>query len=1065
MASRDFRRQRGGNLTSSISAAAQNIPVIPLNKHVREYMKALDSLDAPEDWSSNPELPSPEEALGTDSGEEILLVPNQVEGPWISREIYLKTHYNLLREDGVAPLRDAVAYFRNEPGMLDSPDCCIYEKVHFTGLQFAQTGIAVRIQFSTSRAGKKIVWEYSSRLMAGSIVALTPANDCFKTTCIVAVVAARPLDSVKASPSEIDLFFANPNHAEFDYQREWIMVQARCGYYEAVRHSMTALQKMASECFPLCDHICNLDPDIQPPEYLQARGVINLSSAMANEGEQLSADIRRPWPPHPKTLDSSQWMALKHILTQRLSIVQGPPGTGKTYVSVVALKIMLENMRSDDPPIIIAAQTNHALDQLLRLAAEFEPNYIRLGGRSMDPDIKKRTLFEVRQKANLPFIAGGALSPARRILRELTSVTLKLFTPFRIENSNIPLQPSFLLELGLITLFQHDSLLRGAAGWVHTNDRNDPMSAWLGDNLVKYEVVYKTETFGFDEEEIDIEYEQLKELEREQGLLDEDDYESLKGQYIALREFFVARVARNNSDQDVDERYLRLGDLWNVPLAARAAVYASLQRRAKEAVLQKFREILVKYNEACKEITIGKWERDSVILQEARIIGMTTTGLSKYRGLVSSIKPKIILIEEAAEVLEAPIAAACIESLQHLILVGDHQQLQGSCALEELEDEPFYLNVSMFERLVRNSFPYAKLAMQRRMRPEIRKILAPIYADLQDHPSVINRANVPGMGGVNSYFFTHTWLESSDSLSSRFNASEAKMVIGFYIYLHMNGVPVKDMTILTFYNGQRKMILKSLKSHPLFQHEYTKVVTVDSYQGEENEIVLLSLVRSNEKEQIGFLENEHRICVALSRAKAGFYIFGNAELLSVASGLWWQVAQILRKQPKRIGLQCQVKCGRLLPCGHKCAEVCFRACKCDCEALTEPLTLMAGNIFRPATLAEEQLTPRKTTEEHSSFIRRYNDYATGGVQVDDARLARETERLVINEKLKQMDEQAHADLFGDCTASSLLSENQNVMATEAISKGKTGVRTKYTQFYTNQPAHGSGKDDSPSLLD
>lgn len=55
------------------------------------------------------------------------------------------------------------------------------------------------------------------------------------------------------------------------------------------------------------------------------------------------------------------------------------------------------------------------------------------------------------------------------------------------------------------------------------------------------------------------------------------------------------------------------------------------------------------------------------------------------------------------------------------------------------------------------------------------------------------------------------------------------------------------------------------------------IQTVDNYQGEENDIVLLSLVRSNDQDQIGFLEITNRVCVALSRAKMGFFLFGNAK--------------------------------------------------------------------------------------------------------------------------------------------------------------------------------------------
>lgn len=64
------------------------------------------------------------------------------------------------------------------------------------------------------------------------------------------------------------------------------------------------------------------------------------------------------------------------------------------------------------------------------------------------------------------------------------------------------------------------------------------------------------------------------------------------------------------------------------------------------------------------------------------------------------------MIEEAAEVLEAPVVACCVESVQHLILVGDHQQLRPHCHVRELEEE-YNLNVSLFERLVRNGVEYS----------------------------------------------------------------------------------------------------------------------------------------------------------------------------------------------------------------------------------------------------------------------------------------------------------------------------------------------------------------------
>lgn len=70
---------------------------------------------------------------------------------------------------------------------------------------------------------------------------------------------------------------------------------------------------------------------------------------------------------------------------------------------------------------------------------------------------------------------------------------------------------------------------------------------------------------------------------------------------------------------------------------------------------------------------------------------------------------------------------------------------------------------------------------------------------------------------------------------------------------------------------------------------------MDGYQGEENEIVLLSLVRSNNHNSVGFLKTNNRVCVALSRARLGFYIAGNLNLLAQCSVLWKKVKKYLSK--------------------------------------------------------------------------------------------------------------------------------------------------------------------------
>lgn len=108
---------------------------VEVNPAIRDYWKEAKSEDPTghEVWVSKSEIPSSEEILGTDLPEDdedcVELMPNRIDGPWPSKNSYLRAHYELLREDSVAPLRDAVAYVKEEPRMMDSKNVSIYEKV------------------------------------------------------------------------------------------------------------------------------------------------------------------------------------------------------------------------------------------------------------------------------------------------------------------------------------------------------------------------------------------------------------------------------------------------------------------------------------------------------------------------------------------------------------------------------------------------------------------------------------------------------------------------------------------------------------------------------------------------------------------------------------------------------------------------------------------------------------------------------------------------------------------------------------------------------------------------
>ncbi|EMC94186.1 hypothetical protein BAUCODRAFT_141556 [Baudoinia panamericana UAMH 10762] len=958
--------ERFGRSRNAIRPAGESAElwVLPpqLNLHVRQYFEDGKNPVDGGAWLERPEFPSSGEILDVDtnsstSSDIVELVANKPVGAWQSKEVYLSAMYELLREDAVRPLRQAVSAVRGTPAASEdafNSTIGIYTKVHICAITCSNRGLAHRVTFSLERVGKMIRWEQSKRLISGGIVALTPADDMFQKKAIIATVAARPLEVLMQNPPEIDLFIARAEEMELDPAVDWVMVENRSGFYEANRHTLTALQHMMREPFPLAEHLVSAQRNVPSPEYRLQHPVVDMTPVLRNNKHETydNVDIVSRWPSQPSSdLDASQLAALRRILTKQLALIQGPPGCGKTFVSAKAVEVILKNRAPDDPPLIVACQTNHAVDQMLRKIGEFDKNFLRLGGRSKDKDIKENhTLHKIKQK-NADNAVAGCLKPsATKKMRDLRKDIAIVLSP--LEPKKVPLDYRMLEKIGLLTPKQADSLEAGASEWVQDNRTNpneartSPFTVWLGSTLTSVPPKQQPEEFGFEYEETDLAFEQLRELEAENTARDDEDFETLDGPSFTLADNFTCRKVTGVSEAKVQNHLQKEQNLWKIPEAVRGEVYRYLQAETKKHLLQSFREKAKQYNDQAARRKTGLWEENETVLKKHRIIGMTTTGFSKYRGLIAALKPKIVLIEEAAETLEPPVTVTALPSVQHLILVGDHRQLRPSCAVKALEDPQWAFNISLFERMVQNGLEFDILTKQRRMIPEVRRLLQPIYKNLiEDHASVkhsANRPDVPGMGGVNSFFFTHQWPEQLDDQMSAFNVDEAEMIVGFVEYLVYNGVETKDITILTFYNGQRKQFLSKLRQRPSLSGYTGPVVTVDSYQGEENKIVILSLVRSNNKLKIGFLSVDNRVCVALSRAQCGFYMFGNGNKGPKAEDRLKSepLSRVSTTLPVRCSVHdnrtligsstdwdkitggCELKCTGTLPCGHACELTC-----------------------------------------------------------------------------------------------------------------------------------------------
>lgn len=208
-------------------------------------------------------------------------------------------------------------------------------------------------------------------------------------------------------------------------------------------------------------------------------------------------------------------------------------------------------------------------------------------------------------------------------------------------------------------------------------------------------------------------------------------------------------------------------------------------------------------------------ELDLRCLQQANVIGVTTTGLARNLDLLRRLQAKVLLCEEAGEVLEAHTLTALLPSVEHAILIGDHLQLRPQIQNYELQSdnprgEQYSLDVSLFERLVRppgsssgSTIRRNVLKTQRRMHPSIAQLIrATLYNDLIDSPVV---EIYPEVAGMKKRLF---WLDHSESEAmpdsqqvlntSHSNDFEIEMVAALVSHLIRQGTyQANDIAVLT----------------------------------------------------------------------------------------------------------------------------------------------------------------------------------------------------------------------------------------------------------------------------
>ena len=192
----------------------------------------------------------------------------------------------------------------------------------------------------------------------------------------------------------------------------------------------------------------------------------------------------------------------------------------------------------------------------------------------------------------------------------------------------------------------------------------------------------------------------------------------------------------------------------------------------------------------------------------------------------------------------------------------------------------------MMQRLVQNRVPFAQLQFQNRMRPDLAELLKDIYPDLQNNLTRVGSIQIPCILTQSAMFWTHTAPEKTEQ--SKTNVEEISRALSVAALLAAFGISPSKITILSTYLGQSTLMKRELKVYQkrfpqLFGEEELTISTVDNYQGDENEVIIVSLVRSNDNASVGFLKDMERRCVAQSRAKACVIYIGNKATIESAN--------------------------------------------------------------------------------------------------------------------------------------------------------------------------------------
>ncbi|KDR82678.1 hypothetical protein GALMADRAFT_220668 [Galerina marginata CBS 339.88] len=291
------------------------------------------------------------------------------------------------------------------------------------------------------------------------------------------------------------------------------------------------------------------------------------------------------------------------------------------------------------------------------------------------------------------------------------------------------------------------------------------------------------------------------------------------------------------------------------------------------------------------------------ILAQADIVCSTLSGAGHES--LENLEFDLVVIDEAAQAIELssliPLKYGCLRC----VMVGDPQQLPPTVLSQEASR--FGYNQSLFVRLQRSRKEAVHLlSIQYRMHPDISSLPSQVFygGKLLDGPGMSDKTKQPwhthAKFGIYKFFNVSWGIEEASGHSIK-NAAECNAAVELYNRLHRDFPTINfdfRIGVVSMYKAQIKA-LRRVFAERFGNDILTKIDfnTVDGFQGQEKDVIILSCVRAGPGLQnVGFLSDIRRMNVALTRAKSSLFVLGNAPTLERSDDTWRRIVQDARSR-------------------------------------------------------------------------------------------------------------------------------------------------------------------------